>query len=264
MKDKRSLFFIIPAFILIVILCYALIRAMLIYIPLRREKNDFNRLREAIHITADDQKANKGDKGQDSKNNSSDQALSPFKELAEENSDFTGWLSIADTEIDYPVMKSAEDDPEYYLHRDFKGEKSYSGCLFIGGGCHEDSLSFIIYGHNMSNETMFGGLDKYGDYEYAVSHKDIRFITPEEKRVYRVFAAFQTKVNADRDDVFKYYEEIGDLSQEEYEDTVESIRRMSVISTPSAPQYPAQLLLLSTCSYHTEDGRFVVAAYRIK
>jgi hypothetical protein len=47
-----------------------------------------------------------------------------------------------------------------------------------------------------------------------------------------------------------------------YRDTVAQVRSMSMIDLADAPQYPAQLLFLSTCSYHTKNGRFVVAAYR--
>ena len=98
----------------------------------------------------------------------------------------------------------------------------------------------------------------------AEEHRDIRFYVDGEERIYRVFAAFQTKVYQEREDVFKYYEAVGDLSQAEYESTVENVRALSVPKLPDAPKYPAQLMFLSTCSYHTEDGRFVVAAYRIK
>ncbi|MED9969785.1 MAG: hypothetical protein UFA98_07250 [Ruminococcus sp.] len=97
-----------------------------------------------------------------------------------------------------------------------------------------------------------------------MSHRDIRFYVGEEERIYRVFSAFQTKVYKDREDVFKYYEEVGDLGREEYEQTVETVRSLSVPKLPDAPKYPEQLMFLSTCSYHTDDGRFVVAAYRIK
>ena len=60
----------------------------------------------------------------------------------------------------------------------------------------------------------------------------------------------------------KYYEAVGALSQAEYEQAVSSVRAMSSLSLNAAPEYPQQLLFLSTCSYHTANGRFVVAAYR--
>ena len=49
--------------------------------------------------------------------------------LFEKNSDMICWLDIEGTEISYPVMYTP-DDPEYYLHRDFDGEYSYSGMPF--------------------------------------------------------------------------------------------------------------------------------------
>ena len=54
----------------------------------------------------------------------------------------------------------------------------------------------------MNTGTMFGTLDRYADYEYAQAHPDIRFSVPDRERVYRVFAAFQTRVYDERDDVF--------------------------------------------------------------
>ncbi|MDO4803669.1 MAG: hypothetical protein Q4A32_02480 [Lachnospiraceae bacterium] len=49
-----------------------------------------------------------------------------------------------------------------------------------------------------------------------------------------------------------------------FEKLKESVRALSMVHLPDAPTYPAQIMFLSTCSYHTEDGRFVVAAYRVE
>ena len=127
-----------------------------------------------------------------------------------------------------------------------------------------NSRSFIIYGHNMGSDTMFGTLDSYAEEGFAEKHPSIIFRTPEEDRVYRVFAAFQTRIDKDNDKVFQYYDAVGDLPQEEYEEAVRTLRTMSLLQTGETPRYQQQLLMLSTCSYHTSNGRFVVAAYRIK
>ena len=275
---KRSLIFIIPAVLLVGVLGYALINALSIYIPQEKAQNSYRELKESVRIAATTGAENKETSGssESTKNDETEKKDSDhtdsresaqnfaFESLGNLNRDYVGWLTIDDTLIDYPVMKSSENDPEFYLHRDFYGNDSYSGCLFIGEGCNSDSKSFVIYGHNMNNESMFGALDEYYDYAYAEEHRDIRFYVDGEERIYRVFAAFQTKVYQEREDVFKYYESVGDLSQAEYESTVENVRALSVPKLPDAPKYPAQLMFLSTCSYHTDDGRFVVAAYRIK
>ena len=275
---KRSLIFVIPAVILVGLLCYALINALCIYIPQERAQKNFRDLKESVRIVEDgterqdhassDGAAESGadhtqQRGADNADNKGAITEYGFDSLDRYNPDYVGWLTIDDTVVDYPVMKSSENDPEFYLHRDFYGNYSVSGCLFIGEKCNSESKSFVIYGHNMNNGSMFGALDEYYDYDYAERHRDIRFYVNGKERIYRVFAAFQTKVYDDRDDVFKYYEAVGDLSKAEYDQTVENVRALSEPKLPDAPQYPAQLMFLSTCSYHTDDGRFVVAAYRV-
>ena len=276
---KRSLIFVIPAVILVGLLCYALINALCIYIPQEKAQKSYRDLKESVRITENasqrqDDASSDGVRSsgtsqaeQHGDDNSDRQTATPaydFAGLNRQNPDYVGWLTIDDTLIDYPVMKSSEDDPEYYLHRDFDRNSSVSGCLFIGEGCDSESKSFVIYGHNMNNESMFGALDEYYDYNYAEEHRNIRFFVAGQERIYRVFAAFQTKVYKDRDDVFKYYEAVSDLSRAEYDKTVENLRSLSEPKLPDAPEYPAQIMFLSTCSYHTDDGRFVAAAYRIK
>ena len=44
-------------------------------------------------------------------------------------------------------------NPEYYLHRDFDKNYSFSGTPFIGAGADENSDAFVIYAHNMNNGT---------------------------------------------------------------------------------------------------------------
>jgi sortase B len=41
------------------------------------------------------------------------------------------------------------------------------------------------------------------------------------------------------------------------------LRGHSDYDTEIVPEYEDQILMLSTCSYHTKNGRFVVAARRV-
>lgn len=71
--------------------------------------------------------------------------------LHEENPDCIGWLTIDGTRIDYPVMYRPG-DKNYYLHRDFNGEYSANGCLFLAEECVPgNSDNLIIYGHHMNS-----------------------------------------------------------------------------------------------------------------
>ena len=258
-KKKRTpaLRYLVPAVVLAVILCYALAHAIMIAVSQGHEQQGFENLR-GIAGTA----ATTGSAETIQKQGGTDASLKGFQDLQALNPDFTAWLHIDDTLVDYPVMKSPESDPEFYLHRDFDKNESSSGCLFVGAGCTVDSDAFIIYGHNMSNSTMFGELDAYADYDYANEHQLIELATPTEVRRYRVFAAFQSRVYGGGESGFRYYDQVGRLSRKAYDELVETVRAASIIDIKNAPAYPQQILFLSTCSYHTDEGRFVVVAYR--
>ena len=275
-KLKTPALYYVLAIILIAILAFAGYQALKIFIPQSQESRGFESIKEEAGVKDIDAKDIIDESGSSKSGDPADKSTdpagkaanttdsTPFVTLTKKNSDFVGWLSIKDTVIDYPVMKSSEDDPEFYLHRDFDKNYSFSGTLFIGEGCDADSDAFVIYGHNMNSGSMFGSLDSYKSGSFALEHKDIVFRTQKENRVYRVFAAFQTKILPEDSDEFAYYRSVGELSKEEYNAALENIQKMSVISLNEAPKYPQQIMFLSTCYYHTDQGRFVVAAYRIK
>ena len=255
MKNLKKYFtrYSITAFILIGILLYSGVGALRINIP------QYLAARKFIEL--------KIDNGIDKI--SADDALKfgnePNKELTKlykKNKDFVAWLSIPKTPIDYPVMKSAEDNPEFYLHHGFDKKYSDPGSLFIGQGCDENSDVFVVYGHNMNADTMFGTLDDYENPGFATKNPDIIFRTIKDTRVYRVFAAFRTKIYKNSTNNYEYYNSVGDLDKEEYDDVVNNIRKLSIISLNEAPKNKEQIILLSTCAYHTNEGRFVVAAYK--
>ena len=180
--------------------------------------------------------------------------------LWQENNDLAGWLTIADLDIDLPVMYTPS-DTEYYLHRAFDGSYAASGSLFLGEGWTADANHAIVYGHNMKNGTMFGELDRYQSLEYARDHPDIRFDTLREERTYTVLAAFYSRAYGPGDtDAFRYYQ-YTDLSDEEtFEEYLAQVRSAALYDTGAEVQFGDRLLTLTTCSYHRKNGRFVVVA----
>ena len=50
----------------------------------------------------------------------------------------------------------------------------------------------------------------------------------------------------------------GELSEKEYNEFVENAKKASLYPIDATATYPEQLITLSTCSYHVEDGRFAV------
>lgn len=187
-----------------------------------------------------------------------------YEELAAMNGDLFGWVTIDGTVLDYPVMFTPK-NPEYYLRRGFDKKYSYSGVPFMDGKCVPDGNHYLIYGHNMKNQTMFSILPKYQKKSYFEEHPIIKFDTLNESREYQVMAAFRSRAyGADETGVFRYYA-YADLTKESrFEEYVKNCLRASAYKTGVTAEFGDELLTLSTCDYQTEHGRFVVVAKRIK
>ncbi len=184
--------------------------------------------------------------------------LPEYKELILENPDFTGWISVADTRIDYPVMHTPA-EPEYYLHRNFYGADSYSGTPFIGQGSLDPrSRNVILYGHHMRNGSMFSDLMKYRGREFWETHRLLRFDTLYERQEYEIFAVCYGTGTESADDSLWIYRFING-SDEEYQAYVSRLKETAFYETGIEPD-GNPLLLLVTCSYQEADGRFIVAA----
>lgn len=216
-----------------------------------REKETFDSLSGMVQDTGEEV----GDDG----------ALRKYDELYKKNPDFFGWLKIEGTVIDYPVMYTPRDS-EYYLHRDFYGKYSDSGMLFIDGDCPADGNYYLIYGHHMNNGSMFGSLPKYQDKKYYEEHKTIFFDTRYELRDYEVVAAFYGKIYTidDEEGRFCYYNYKDLSSEEKFNEYIANVKAIQIYETGITPTYGDELIVLSTCNYHTSEGRFVLVARRIK
>lgn len=186
--------------------------------------------------------------------------LTRYDALYQQNNDLAGWLSFPETALDCPVMYTPE-DPEKYLRMAFDGSYAISGSLFIGDGSSPDGSNVVVYGHNMKNGTMFGGLTAYAQEDYAKAHPVFRLDTLTEEREYRVIAAFYCA--AEEEEAFPY--QYVDLSHPEtFAQYLEKAGERSLWPMSFQPEFGTRLALLSTCSYQGEDGRFVVLGAEIE
>lgn len=185
--------------------------------------------------------------------------LPQYEELFQQNPELFGWLTIEGTVIDYPVMYTPE-NPEKYLHSDFKGNYSYPGTPFVDANCSPDSDNLLIYGHNILNGSMFQSLLKYEQKNYWQAHPVITFNTLYEEREYEVLAVFYDRVYLTRENCFKFYQFIDAENEAAYNEAISQFREKSLYDTGVTASFGTQLITLVTCAYHTENGRFVVVA----
>ena len=191
------------------------------------------------------------------------EVLDEYKNLLNKNKKLIGWLKIDDTNIDYPVMQT--DDNQYYLEHNLNQEYDKNGSIFMDKDCDvlKPSTNFILYGHHMRSGQMFGKLDKYEKQSYCEDHSIIQFDTIYEKGTYQVMYVFRSKVYDEETIVFKYYQFIDALSEQEFDSYMQEMAEMSLYDTGVTAQYGDRLLTLSTCDSQEKDGRFVVVAKKI-
>lgn len=181
--------------------------------------------------------------------------------LKYQNKDTRAYITIPDTDVAYPVMYTF-DQPEYYLRRDFSKNYSRYGTPFYETECADYGHTRIIYGHHISGKKMFGELLNYKDENYLLSHDTIYLYNENGEQKYKVFAALYT-VGNDPDQIF--WRAINGLfTEEEYQTYLDDIKSKSAVFVDYlVPEPLTDLLILSTCEYSVNDGRFLLYAAQI-
>lgn len=188
--------------------------------------------------------------------------LPKYAELYQSNPDLFGWISIPDTRIDYPVMFTPMDkeNGQFYIHRAFNKGSSESGTPFMDLTCFDGCGNYLIYGHNMKDKSMFGSLTYYQEKEYWQEHPVIYFDTMYEEGEYEILSVFLSRIYGDKELGFHYYEYTDLTDPNVYREYVLRAKGSSLYDTGVTAVYGDQLITLSTCSYHTVEGRLVVVA----
>jgi len=175
------------------------------------------------------------------------------------NNDLVGWISFPDSKINYPVLQTP-DNPNYYLYRDFYGDTSRWGAIYVNEKCdvNKPSDNVTIYGHNMKDGQMFGTLKKWQFKDYWEEHPTFNFDTLYERRTYQIFAVFKTTAIADEG--FQYHAFIDAKDEAAFDKFISTIKRLDFYDTGITPVYGDKIVLLSTCESTLAHGRFVVCA----
>lgn len=191
-----------------------------------------------------------------------DLILPQYRDIYEQNNDMVGWLSVPGTKIDYPVLQSEEHD--YYLRRDFYGEENKNGQLILDSSCDPwtPSYNLVITGHNMKSGDMFGTLMYYMYRSFWNNHKTFTFDSLMREGTYVVFAAFYSADYDVDEEGFRYNANIEYKLDAEL--WLEEVWENSEYDTGIDVQFGDEILTLTTCMYHRENGRFVVVARRVR
>ena len=189
--------------------------------------------------------------------------LEKYKKLFSQNKSLIGWIKIDDTNIDYPVMQTVNN--EYYLDHNYNQQYDKNGSIFLDKECDitNPCTNMIIYGHHMKSGKMFGNLHLYSNKSYYEQHPIIQFDTIYEEGKYQIMYVFRSRIYNEDEIVFKYYQFFEASTPEEFDSHMNEMARISLYDTGVTATYGDKLITLSTCDNSEEDGRFVVVAKKI-
>lgn len=168
------------------------------------------------------------------------------------------WVRVPGTTVDYPIVQGRPESPDFHLMHDAGGERSAWGAPYIDAGCAQgaDSPLVIVYGHHMSDGTMFAPLAQYSSRDFAEGHRTIRVYTREKEIELEVFAV--DVVDASSEGKRTDFAEAAELDAY----LGDKLSRCEVVL--EEPADVAQAWAFVTCSYQTSNSRTVVYAKEVE
>ena len=174
-----------------------------------------------------------------------------FDELLSINPDTVAWLTVDNTHIDHPVVRSRDNFD--YLDKGFDGEFYAGGTLFMDKGNDSPENPYcIIHGHHMAGGAMFGDLDKFLDEDFFEENRTGTLLTPDYDYDLEIVAA--GTFNAYDRNVFR----AGGSVPLEYVMKNAALTRMQLSDAEGKGRH---MLALSTCSDDMTDNRTMVFCY---
>ena len=174
-----------------------------------------------------------------------------FSRLERVNQEVVAWIWYEEANINYPIVQGK--DNEYYLTRTFNHKENACGTIMLN--CDNSSKfsdgNTILYGHNMKDGSMFGGIEKLKNKD-SISTQ-LWIYTPEQVLKYVVFSIAEVNVN----------HEIYQLSytETEFEECIKQLQNESFfwdLQKEIEEIKERELLTLSTC---LQNKRIVLVAY---
>lgn len=159
--------------------------------------------------------------------------------------DIIGYIYSPGTPISYPI--AYDGDNVYYLHHDLYGNYSEYGTIFLDARVPDDfsGQHNVLYGHHMSDGSMFASISHYKQQWYYDAHPYYYLYT--NNGTYRV-ELFAGIVVPGEHEVFNTSLSSGQLQR--------FIDQSTFYSGKGVPS--GQIMTLCTCSYEAENYRYVV------
>lgn len=195
------------------------------------------------------------------------EGMSPkFAELYAKNPDMVGWLSIENTNINFPIVQG-ETDAEY-VHKNFDGKNSKYGNPFMASKNNPKQLDLntVLHGHHMrTGKQVFTDLTKYRTVDGFKESPVIHFSTLYGDYSWKIYAVMLTTVEPKDDNGYFFNYFFTNLSTENnYKKYIEELDRRKLYTTGVDIKSTDRILTLSTCEYDWNEARLVVVARMVR
>jgi len=177
-----------------------------------------------------------------------------FDELKKENSDTVAWLKLNNTDIDFPVVQSK--DNEYYLNHNFKKKYNEIGWTFADyrNDFPELNDNTIMYGHTYRNSSLaFSSLKKVLNKSWYNNEENhiIEFTTEKKSLKFKIFSIYTVKNTNDYLNI--------NMNEEEFNKFISKVTKRSIKNFDTEVVFGDKIITLSTC-YNNSNYRLVVHA----
>ena len=180
-----------------------------------------------------------------------------LKKLKEKNNDTVGWLNVNNTNINYPFVKSSDND--YYLHHSFDKSYNNAGWVFLDYRNNKNltDKNNIIYGHHRVNNTMFTSLLNTLNQSWYTNKDNhiIRISLENENSLWQIISVYKIPTES-------YYITTKFNDDNEFITFLDTISKRSIYNFNYNINKEDIILTLSTC--YDDNTRVVVHAKLIK
>ena len=242
---------VVVKLILIWMLCFSSSAILIKLTAYKKADNVYENIREMTKATTGTPPIEETEANEENKEVDQSIVDDKYDKLSSINSDYRFWLQVDNTNIDYPVVQSQ--DNQYYLKHDFNKNYLASGSIFMDyRNKFEEDHSIILYGHDMKNKSMFGEVANFKKEDFFNENNLIRVEYKGMTYIYEVFSAY----------VADFYH--GDYLKIHFEDEKDKQAYLNYIKDRSLYQKQIelnandQIMTLYTCSYEFENARTIV------
>jgi len=181
-----------------------------------------------------------------------------FTSLKKQNKDTVGWIIVKNTNVNYPVVQTTNND--YYLKHAFDKSKNSAGWVYADfrNDFYDFNKNTVIYAHGRKDKVMFGSLTNTLDSKWYKNEDNqiIQFSTLKYNTMWQIISIYKIRAES-------YYITTDFSSDESFLSFAQNMKDRSIYDFGINVTKEDKLLTLSTC-YNDNGIRLVVQAKLVK